>query len=508
MRRFDAPARDARALALTLATAILASTTTASAAVRRPGVLLLPPGAKSSGSVTVDASQTGATIVQNVRGANMAVWFNITQAGIAKEFEAAGLRMVRWPGGSESDQYHWQTNTSCNGGYQDPNSTFDNFMQDVALPAHLETSLTVNYGSNEACNGGGDPAEAAAWVDYANNTKKYGVKWWTVGNENYGSWEYDLHPAPHDPTTYANAVATGYYPQMKAKDAKAQVGVVVDGSSSWDQIVLQQAKYDFVEFHYYAQTPGQESDTYLVQQAAPALAQAVSSLRGEMTQYGVPASVPIYLGELGSVYANPGKQTSSITQALFAGQAIADLMSLGVPRATWWLGNGGCSDASSGNFSPTLYGWQTFGGYMIFSDGLPEYGCSNAPPLALGVLLPTARAYQVLAKFGSNGGTMLGASVGGSLPLVRAYGATRGKGYSVLLFNLDQNVPASVSVAVAHAAGQSYSAVATTYDRKRYDASKNNVWLGPQTHSLGTVSPTFTVSAPPWSIVNVNLTPA
>ena len=28
----------------------------------------------------------------------------------------------------------------------------------------------------------------------------------TVGNENYGSWELDLHSNPHDPTTYANAV--------------------------------------------------------------------------------------------------------------------------------------------------------------------------------------------------------------------------------------------------------------------------------------------------------------
>ena len=67
--------------------------------------------------------------------------------------------------------------------------------------------------------------------------------------------EYDLHNPPHDPTTYANAVATGFYQQIKAKDSKAQVGVVVDGSSAWDQIVLTRAKYDFVEYHFYAQAP-------------------------------------------------------------------------------------------------------------------------------------------------------------------------------------------------------------------------------------------------------------
>jgi len=490
-------------------TAAVAALATAAPGVARP---VRPAGgdaptapAQASGTVTVDASARGATIAQTVRGANMAVWFDITQTGITKEFNTANLHLVRWPGGSESDLYHWATNTSCNGGYSNANSTFDNFMKDVAVPAHLGVSITVNYGSDEACTGGGDPAEAAAWVDYANNTQKYGVKWWTVGNEVYGSWEYDLHDPPNDPTTYANAVATGYYPQMKAKDATAQVGVVVDGSSAWDQIVLTKAKYDFVEFHYYAQAPGQESDTYLVQQAAPALAQSVAALRSEMTSYGVAGSVPIYLGELGSVYSNPGKQTTSITQALFAGQVIADLMTAGVPRATWWLGNGGCSDASNGNFSPQLYGWQTFGGYMIFSDGLPEYGCPSAPSLPLGVLLPTARAYQVLEKFGDNGGKVLGSTVSSSLPLVRAYGATRGPGYSVLLFNLDEHSSAKVTVTIANAAKSSYVATQTVYDKTRYDASKNNVWLGPTTTKLGTISPTFTVTLTPWSITAIDL---
>jgi hypothetical protein len=486
-------------------------------ATRQPATALPPAPASgttqtaaqrgsASGTVTIDASSPGATISSQVRGANMALWFDITQAGIAKEFQTAKLQLTRWPGGSDSDLYHWQAHTMCNGGYANANSTFDNFVHDVVQPARLAPSITVNYGSNAACNGGGDPSEAAAWVDYANNTQHYGIKYWTVGNEVYGSWEYDLHNPPHDPTTYAAAVASGYYPQMKAKDPNAQVGVVVDGASSWDGIVLQQAKFDFVEYHLYAQAPGQESDTYLVEDAAPALAQAVSSLRTELNGYGVSAGVPIYLGELGSVYSNPGKQTSSITQALFAGQVIADLMSAGVPRATWWLGNGGCSDSSSGNFSNSLYGWQAFGGYMIFSDGLPEYGCPSAPSLPLGVPLPTARAYQVLGKFGANGQRMLAATVSSGLPLVRGYGATLSNGYSALLFNLDKSHSANVSVTISHAAGSSYAGAQTVYDKKRYDASKNNVWLGPVTKNLGTLSPTFSVTLSPWSMTVINLT--
>src|SRR5580704_8732259 len=311
----------------------------------------------TSATVTLHSSQKGAVISNQVLGANMAVWWDVTQSGTAQSFSSSGFKAVRWPGGSDSDAYHWQSNSLCAGGYANSNDTFDNFMQQFAVPAHLSVSVTLNYGSNIACNAGGDPTEAAAWVDYANNTKNYKVKYWTVGNEEYGSWEYDLHSKPHDAATYANAVATGFYPDIKAKDPSAQVGVVVEPgwNPAWDPTVLASAKYDFVELHYYAQTPGQETDSYLLTQAPQALTSAVQSLQTELKTAGK-ATTPIYLGELGSVYANPGKQSTSITQSLFAGQVLAELMNDGVFRSTWWLGYGGCSDSSNGNFSDSLYG--------------------------------------------------------------------------------------------------------------------------------------------------------
>ncbi|MEO6990336.1 MAG: hypothetical protein ABI346_03790 [Candidatus Baltobacteraceae bacterium] len=457
--------------------------------------------------IVVDAAVRGPTISQDVRGANMAVWFDVTQPGIANEFTGSALHLVRWPGGSDSDAYHWQTHSLCGGGYDNPNSTFDNFVADVVRPAHLDVAVTVNYGSNAACNGGGDPNEAAAWVDHANNQQHDAIERWTVGNEVYGSWEYDLHAKPHDAATYAQAVASGYYPAIKAKDPNARVGVVVEPgwNPPWDPIVLTQAKYDFVEYHYYAQSPGQEGDAYLLQKAPQALSAAVAALQAEMKQYDVPTSVPIYLGEIGSVYSNPGKQTSSITQALFAGMVIGELAKSGVPMATWWLGNGGCSDASSGNFSPTLYGWQNFGGYMIFSDGIPEYGCPNATPVPLGTPLPTARAYQVAVAYAQDGERTLATTVPHPLSLVRAYGATQGSGYTVMLFNLQSEKSIAVTVQVAHAKKSSYSATEMFYDRHIYDASKNNVWLPVVTKSLGTVQPTFNLTLAPWSMTVVVL---
>jgi hypothetical protein len=80
--------------------------------------------------------------------------------------------------------------------------------------------------------------------------------------------------------------------------------------------------YDFVEYHYYPETPGEENDTFLVQQAAQELTTNINTLRSELTKWGTP-NTPIYVGEIGGPYSNPGKQSWSITQGLYAGQCWA-----------------------------------------------------------------------------------------------------------------------------------------------------------------------------------------
>ena len=456
---------------------------------------LLPAVASAQGTIAVNPATIGAPISPLLRGVNMANWFDVTQQGVATALKSAGMQSVRWPGGSESDQFHWQTNSACFGAYVDPADTFDTFISTLAVPDKLHVAVTLNYGTNSACNGPGDPNEAVAWVNHAAATGAP-VDYWTVGNEVYGSWETDLHTPKNDAATYAQAVATGYYPLIKAAQPKALVGVVVNPGwqPAWDPIVLAQAKYDFVEYHYYAQNPGSESDTYLLQSAPQALTAAINQLKAELAAAGHP-DTPIFLGELGSVSYNPGKQTTSITQALYAGMVQAELMQDGVARATWWLGFGGCSDAGSGgNFSSSLYGWQSFGGYMVFSDGLPEYGCSSAPALALGVRLPTANTLAMISKVATGGEHMLGVTLSGTPPTLRAYAMTHGAGYALVLFNLDQNNATAVTVSVAGVASGT-SASTLTYDKATYDKSQSGVWAGPTARALGKWSGTVAADA-------------
>jgi hypothetical protein len=459
--------------------------------------------ATTTAYVTVNRNTPGAVVSNQILGMNLGNWFDMTHAGIASTLAAGGITAVRWPGGSQSDLFHWQSNKDCAGGYVNVRSPFSTFISDVAVPGRFDVAVTLNYGSNATCNGGGSPTEAAAWVAYA---KAHGeaVSHWTVGNEVFGSWEYDLHPIKHDPTTYANAVATGYYPDIKAADPKALVGVVAAPGYHWDSIVLAKAKYDFVEFHYYAQTPGKESDSYLVGgKGAQDFANALNNVKIDLAAAGR-SGTPIYVGELGSVYASPGKQSTSITQALFAGEALGEMMNAGVARATWWLGYGSCTNSYHANFSASLYGWQNFGGYQVVADGTPEYGCPSATKVPFGTPLPTARAYQLFSLVAKTGQRALPVTLSGATTYLRAYAATAGTGTALVLFNTNQTLPQNVSIAIAGIASSS-KVDTTVYDRAIYDESRSNIWAAPQVTALGAKIMPLALTLQPWSMTVVQL---
>jgi hypothetical protein len=465
-------------------------------------------------SVTVDLTSSGPAVTDKLLGMNMAVWYDLVtnQTGIVNAFQEAGITQVRWPGGSDSDLYHWSTNSECDGGYADGNDTFANFVNDMAGPANLDVALTANYGSNSTCNGGGEPSEAAAWATAA-LANGITVSHMTVGNEEYGSWEYDLHSTPNDPTIYAAAVvgSTGYYQSIKAASPNTLVGVDVDAdntTSGWDNTVLANAKgsYDFVEYHYYPETPGQESDTFLVQQAPQQLTTNINTLRSELTKWGTP-DTPIYVGEIGGPYSNPGKQSWSITQGLYAGQVLGEMMNAGVSRLTWWIGFGNCN-GTNGNDSTSLYGWQDFGAYNVFSDGSEDATCPGAGPI--GTMSPTARAFQLFSQMAVNGQTVLTATVAGDPTDVRAYAATNPNGTALLLFNDNETTAEQVTVTLS---GRSSSpkVKVTTYDKAIYDLSGSptgtppdpagtSSWAPPITTSMGAQTLPLTLTLTPWSM--------
>ncbi len=450
-------------------------------------------------TVAVDQASLGPAVSSKLLGMNMAAWYDPTTSAVVPAFQAAGIKAVRWPGGSWSDDYHWSTNTMC-GNTPNANATFANFVNDLANAGGFDVALTANYGTNAACTGPGDPAEAAAWITEAKSINAH-VSYITVGNEEYGSWEDDLHTKKNDAATYAAAVGTastsGYYSQIKAADSSVMVGVSVNpgNNPAWDPTVLANSKYDFVEYHYYPQAPGSESDTYLVQKAAQDLTAQIKTLKTELATAANP-NTPIYVGEIGSVYSNPGKQSLSITQGLYAGQVLGEMMNDGVARATWWIGFGNCN-GTQGNVSSSLYGWQNFGGYNVFADGPTDAPCAGSGPI--GTMSPTARAFQLFSKVAVNGESVLTASVNGDTTNVRAYAATSSGGTALVLFNLNQSAPAQVTVSLSAQTTSSDVSV-ETYSKALYDQSQSNVWAAPTTTDLGSKTLPLTLTLDPWSM--------
>ena len=497
-------------------------------------------------SVTVNqsVSSSAPTVTDQILGMNLAAWFDdvANATAINTAFGQAGIKAVRWPGGSWSDAYHWGYNNGgalvtpyqCECSSTNPDqctansaewagySTFAQFVSAIPLAGSYDLALTANYGSNEACTGGGDPTEAAAWVTAAIGDG-IAVSHVTVGNEEYGSWETDLHAKPHDPTTYANAVtgadgSGGYYNLIKAASSSTLAGVVVDAdgaSNGWDSTVLGNAKgsYDFVEYHYYPQYGNVTSDTFLVQQAAPEFTTNINTIKTELSKAGEP-NTPIYVGELGANSSDPGTQSWSITQGLYAGQVLGEAMNDGISRLTWWIGFGNCSGA--GNNSPLLYGWQDWGAYNVFSDGPSDTDCPGAGPI--GTMSPTAIAFQLFSYVAVKGEKVLTASVAGDTTDVRAYAATNPSGTALVLFNLNKTTAENVVVTLTNEKSSSPGVTEYTYDKEIYDYTNTNCqtdsactydpthnystaqWVGPTTTTLGQQALPLTLTLQPWSM--------
>ena len=60
-------------------------------------------------TVTVDQSGTSTPVTDQLLGMNLAAWYDVAAnaTGVNSAFSQAGIKAIRWPGGSWSDMYHW-----------------------------------------------------------------------------------------------------------------------------------------------------------------------------------------------------------------------------------------------------------------------------------------------------------------------------------------------------------------------------------------------------------------
>jgi hypothetical protein len=145
--------------------------------------------------VTVDPAEVRRVVPPYAYGMHTSVYDNaLHDPNVPTLLDESGIAMLRYPGGGYSDNYHWSNHTMtpwANGdpGYLAERSDFGSYVS-VVDRADVAVMITVNYGSNLQGTGGGEPAEAAAWVAYANGDPEdetligedsVGNDWRTVG---------------------------------------------------------------------------------------------------------------------------------------------------------------------------------------------------------------------------------------------------------------------------------------------------------------------------------------
>src|SRR5688572_14094620 len=354
-------------------------------------------------NVTVDPKQRIRTVDRRMFGINAAVWDGAyaspnTQT-LLTELDNQALR---FPGGSLSDVYHWETNTSEGETFEWATS-FDDFVQ-IAAATRAAVYVTANYGT-------GTPEEAAAWVRYANKVRKHNIRYWEIGNENYGAWEADNNDRPHDPVTYATRFKE-YWSQMKAVDPTIRIGAVIalgedafpnypeqqvtnprtgQVHSGWTPVMLDSLRQlgvtpDFVVYHRYEQGPGGESDLFLLNSAS-SWASDAAAIRQMVDDYLGPKAKRVELActEHNSVFSNPGKQTTSLVNGLFYADAVGNLLKTEFNALLWSdLRNG---QEAGNNNSASLYGWRRYGDYGIVNATDPAGPADRYPTFYVNKLL-------------------------------------------------------------------------------------------------------------------------
>ncbi|MDZ4840003.1 MAG: PKD domain-containing protein [Bacteroidota bacterium] len=189
--------------------------------------------------------------------------------GLEYSLDSMKVHLLRYPGGEKSDSYmftdspwssirprlnrtgpqEWPAGDSrfIMNDYATPKAStldFDEFMK-MAISLRAEPLIVVPYDAmyKAATTGGTIPNKrqliknAEEWVRYANITKKYGIKYWTIGNESYNNGSYNGYVTG---TQYRDDVFE-FANKMKAVDPNIKIVINGDNYNWWNTVLAKNA---------------------------------------------------------------------------------------------------------------------------------------------------------------------------------------------------------------------------------------------------------------------------
>jgi hypothetical protein len=347
-------------------------------------------------------------IPRTLFGNNAAVWdgANFQSLALFDRLRAVNVPLLRFPGGSTSDTYHWD------GAY--PPYAVAKGWDVMSQPWAVSTSeymymvrrlgaiplLTANYGyaTYDTTSSDGNVANAARlaadWVEYCNapsdgsnpnggkdwaaqraldgSPEPFAVKYWEIGNETYGSWEVGYDPVGN---VYAENFKT-IADAMKAVDPTISIGLVAQvdwPGQPWTAAVLSHPgtldRADFLVVHDYFEyivDPSQLSASTLLAQSSQ-IGQRKAWLDDLVAANTsrAPGSIPYYLGEYnGAIPDNP--MQISLVNGLFISKVLGELASTGWAAASIW-------DVLNGYDTSSGFGAGDLGFLTVGQPGVPDF---------------------------------------------------------------------------------------------------------------------------------------
>jgi alpha-N-arabinofuranosidase len=176
---------------------------------------------------------------------------------------------IRWPGGNVAQDYDWLwgigprdqrvtwTNLSWRNEREPSDFGTDEYIR-FCRRTGAEPAIVVNVEGLSASS-----VQAAEWVEYCNapasskygalraangHPEPYGVRYWELGNEIWGSWVRGHSDAERYARNYLRYAAA-----MRAVDPKIKLIACGDNDMAWNRAVLAQAgsEIDYLSIHHY-----------------------------------------------------------------------------------------------------------------------------------------------------------------------------------------------------------------------------------------------------------------
>lgn len=360
------------------------------------------PAASTGTVVTLDASNIITKIPLSVFGHNANTWMTpmINQPVFMEHITNLNPHILRFPAGSGSDVYFWdkpqdlipddvpellvnKDGASVSPGFgfgktnQNWRASLDNYYA-VMQQSKSVGMITVNYGYARYGTSPNPVATAAhyaaEWVRYDNGRTKY----WEIGNENYGDWEWGYRIDRSKNKDNQPEFLTGllYAQHFKVfadsmRKAAADIGKTIyigattyeSPTESWQTNTVRtwnssmmpalNGKHDFYIIHNYFTPYDQNSNASTVLGSALSVPTSMMNyVSNQIKTYGA-ADKPIALTEW-NMWAKDSKQQVSNTSGVFATILIGEILKNKYGMAARW---------------DLLNGWENGNDHGLFSDG-------------------------------------------------------------------------------------------------------------------------------------------